>query len=91
MNILCKKIKVNGLVQGVFFRAFTQRTAQELGLTGWVRNEDDGGVLVLACGDEVSLNKFIERLHQGPPSANVSEVIVKVIDTETFTDFDIIR
>ncbi|MGA2655588.1 MAG: acylphosphatase [Gammaproteobacteria bacterium] len=91
MNMICKKIKVIGQVQGVFYRAFTQKIAQDLKLTGWVRNEQDGSVLVVACGDEASLNKLIQLLHQGPPAANVTEVRVETIGTETFTDFNIIR
>jgi acylphosphatase len=91
MNIICKKIKVSGRVQGVFFRGFTQKAAKDLGLTGWVRNEEDGGVLVYACGSDASVLKLIELLYQGPPAANVTEVMVEPVETETFTDFEILR
>lgn len=91
MKTLCKKIKVTGQVQGVFFRAFTQQKAKELKITGWVRNENDGGVLAIACGYEASLEKLIALLNQGPPAASVTAVNVENIATETFTDFEIIR
>ena len=65
---------VSGIVQGVFFRAFVQQEATRLGLQGRVRNTPDGKVEVEAEGDKPSLEKLVERLRQGPPSAEVSEV-----------------
>ncbi len=55
MSQLCKKIKVSGRVQGVFFRAFTQEVAQTLQIKGWVSNENDGSVVALACGSTEQL------------------------------------
>lgn len=91
MNIICKKIKVSGRVQGVFFRAFTQKIAEQLNIKGWVRNEQDGSVMACACGEEESLNKFIELLRQGPPASKVTGVNVESIDTQVFNDFVIQR
>ena len=65
---------VRGRVQGVNFRAATQREAQRLDLAGWVRNRPDGSVEVLAEGPRAALDQLETYLHQGPPAAAVSEV-----------------
>jgi acylphosphatase len=65
---------VEGRVQGVGFRAFTIRKAEEFGLTGWVRNRWDGSVEVIAEGDRPVLDKFVSALFVGPPSANVARL-----------------
>jgi acylphosphatase len=68
---------VRGRVQGVNFRAATQREAQRLKLAGWVRNRPDGSVEVLAEGPRPVLDQLMAFLHQGPPAAAVSEVSVE--------------
>jgi acylphosphatase len=65
---------VFGQVQGVSFRVATRRIAQSLGLRGWVRNEMDGSVRVVAEGDEPALQRFLAFLHEGPPAARVLRV-----------------
>ncbi len=65
---------VRGIVQGVNFRASTRREAARLGLTGWVRNLDDGRVEVLADGDEPRLRELLAWLERGPSVARVDEV-----------------
>ncbi len=65
---------VTGMVQGVSFRAYTQRQAVRLGLTGWVRNLPDGSVEVLAEGEADRLAELLDWLHDGPPSAEVTGV-----------------
>jgi acylphosphatase len=67
---------VRGLVQGVNFRYATQRRAQQLGLTGWVRNRHDGSVEVVAEGPRARLEQLMDFLRRGPPAASVSEVQV---------------
>ena len=62
---------VRGRVQGVFFRASTQREARRLGLTGWVKNRPDGAVEVLAEGDEDEIKELIGWAHKGPGAARV--------------------
>lgn len=70
----CRRFLVSGRVQGVFYRASTQRQAQSQGLTGWVRNCYDGRVEVLACGDEQQLATFAKWLEIGPEYAKVSNI-----------------
>jgi len=65
---------VYGYVQGVSFRYFTQRTANRLGLTGWVANRRDGTVQVVAEGSEADLQAFLTFLHKGSPAAHVQRV-----------------
>jgi acylphosphatase len=62
---------VHGRVQGVNFRYHTSRTAQSLGLTGWVANRWDGAVETVAEGKRQSLEEFLAFLHRGSPSAAV--------------------
>lgn len=65
---------ISGRVQGVGFRWFVQRRADELGISGWVRNEDDGRVRVYAVGTHGQLNDLAGFLHVGPRGADVRGV-----------------
>ncbi len=67
---------IYGRVQGVFFRSFVAKRAQELGLDGYVRNLSGGEVEVLAEGDKEQLAKLVGCLKTGPPGAIVKEVVV---------------
>lgn len=68
---------VRGLVQGVGYRWFVVRQASALKLTGWARNERDGSVHVVAEGTRPALDELVARLHQGPPSSQVADVLVE--------------
>ena len=63
-----------GRVQGVGFRHFTTQQARRLGVDGWVRNEPDGGVRVVAEGPRDVLEQFLERLREGPAGARVQMI-----------------
>ena len=65
---------VRGRVQGVGFRWFVEREARMLGIAGWVRNNSDGSVEVLAVGTRDQLLGLRERLRQGPRAARVDDV-----------------
>jgi len=69
--------KVSGYVQGVSFRYYTLRQAQTLALTGFVRNQDDGSVEVVAEGEQTDADKLLAWLHAGPPAAEVVQVQVQ--------------
>ncbi|WP_333897432.1 acylphosphatase [Mixta calida] len=74
----CIKAWVYGRVQGVGFRYSTQAQAQQLGLTGYTRNLDDGSVEVLACGDNAQLEQLLAWLKAGGPrSARVDRVLTE--------------
>ena len=69
-----KRYIVRGRVQGVGFRWFVDHEARQLGLAGWVRNNIDGTVELLAMGNEQQLTILKRRLQQGPRAARVDEV-----------------
>ena len=68
---------VRGSVQGVGFRWFVQREAARLGLDGWVANQPDGSVEVVAEGTESALSELVLLLWEGPPGASVGNVDVR--------------
>ena len=86
-----KKINVKGRVQGVFFRASTVDQALQLGLKGWVKNEPDGSVTIVAEGDNGQLEKLIQWCHQGPTFARVEKVAVEDSAESGLKGFEIKR
>ncbi len=89
------RIIVSGRVQGVGFRFFAVDVAEELGITGWVKNLKDGRVEVEAHGRKEMVELMVARLRQGPPGASVSDVNVtwlpKQDQTENPSEFQILR
>jgi DNA ligase D-like protein (predicted 3'-phosphoesterase) len=78
---------VSGQVQGVGFREATLGRAHALGVTGWVRNEDDGSLRVHAEGGEPAVQELVAFLHAGPPSALVSGVVLETVAVEGHEQF----
>lgn len=78
---------VRGKVQEVFFRQSTVERARELGLLGWVRNEDDGSVAVHAEGPAAAVEELLAFLREGPPGAVVAEVTVEDVKVEGHEQF----
>lgn len=68
------RLVVRGRVQGVGFRWFVRERAREAGLRGWVRNNADGSVELLAAGPAAALERLEAAVREGPPGALVSEV-----------------
>jgi acylphosphatase len=73
-SLKARRFLVRGRVQGVGFRWFVEREAHLLGLAGWVRNNSDGRVEVLAQGTPEQLSRLRVRLQQGPRAARVDDV-----------------
>lgn len=69
-----KRFVVTGMVQGVGYRYFARRAAEQLGLAGYVRNQRDGGVEVYAIGSDEQLRLLRAELARGPRMASVSAV-----------------
>ena len=67
-------IRITGLVQGVGYRAWTERAARERGLSGWVRNRRDGSVEALIAGDAQKVDEMLAYCWQGPLSSRVERV-----------------
>lgn len=83
---------ITGRVQGVSFRAWTRDHALGLGLTGWVRNEPDGGVRALIAGPRAAVERMIADLHDGPPAARVTAVRTECLEmADRPDDFVILR
>jgi acylphosphatase len=68
------RIRIEGIVQGVFYRYSTRQMAQELGVNGWVRNRGDGSVECVVEGERHAVETLIRWCHQGPPGARVKKV-----------------
>ncbi len=68
------EIKITGKVQGVGFRYFAHQKANEIGISGSVKNSCGGGVLIIAQGDKTDLNTFIDFLQIGPTRARVDNI-----------------
>jgi DNA ligase D-like protein (predicted 3'-phosphoesterase) len=83
------RISVSGLVQGIGFRDFACRRARELGVSGWVRNADDGSVSVHAEGPATAVEALAALLEDGPPGARVSAVAVAPARVEGHEQFAI--
>lgn len=88
---MTSRFLISGRVQGVGFRWFTQRTAQKLGITGWVRNLPDGRVEAIGQGPPEALGAFESALKSGPRFASVEHVekADDPHDTNTYKSFDI--
>lgn len=82
--------RVTGRVHGVGFRYFVLREAQELGLVGWVTNENDGSVHCVAEGPRHALEALIGRMREGPPASIVENVSVAWMPpTGTLSNFGV--
>lgn len=88
---ICRHCLVSGKVQGVFFRQTTFEQATSLGVTGWVRNLENGDVECFLAGEEAQVKKLCEWLHQGPPAAQVTAVKIEAATWEDHEKFIIIR
>lgn len=90
MTFVARRIRVTGIVQGVGFRPFVWRLAQELQLTGWVRN-DALGVEIAAQGTESQFAELLQRLRtEAPPLARIDAVEVREMVADQWTGFAIV-
>lgn len=71
------RVRVTGLVQGVYFRAETAERATAVGLGGWVRNTTDGSVEAVFEGDGERVSSLVEWCRRGPAGARVDDVSVE--------------
>ena len=68
------RLRITGRVQGVGYRFWAMRTAERLGLRGWVRNRSDGSVEALVTGPPQAVAAMIEASRKGPAAAQVTKV-----------------
>lgn len=84
------QVIISGRVQGVWFRANTKNKAEQLGITGWVRNTDDGKVEALFEGEDDNIKEILEWCKHGPTMAKVTDVRVKKnFDQDEYNSFSI--
>jgi acylphosphatase len=78
VGVVRRRVLVSGRVQGVFYRASTAREARGLGVSGWVRNLDDGRVEAAIEGEAEAVERLIEWMRRGPPFARVDGVELEI-------------
>lgn len=83
--------RITGTVQGVKYRVTAKREARRHGLTGWVRNEPDGTVLIDVEGDPAAIDAFLAWCAKGPPGARVATVETTITDPAGYEEFTILR
>ena len=91
MPVITFKLIIHGKVQGVFYRKTAAEQAQNLGLTGWVKNNPGGTVEMLIQGEEKSVLKMVEWCWEGPKNAVVTKVEHSETSPENYSDFKVIR
>lgn len=82
---------ISGKVQGVFFRDSARKMAQQLRITGWIKNRRDEKVEAVISGEEQAIKNFIKWAKNGPEKAKVDNVIVSKQPTVIFENFQIRR
>lgn len=86
------RLRIEGSVQGVFFRASAEAQANRLGVTGWVRNRPDGAVELLAEGEKKKIDDLVAWCRHGPRGARVENVRAEwEVYTAEFSGFRITR
>jgi acylphosphatase len=83
------QVRIEGLVQGVAYRAWTESEANELGLGGWVRNRRDGTVEAVFSGEAEAVTEMLRRCEAGPPSARVEGVEIVGEDVGAYPSFEV--
>ena len=89
MPLIGRHVIVTGHVQGVFYRAWAQGHARELGVSGWIRNCADGSVEAHLAGEEDCVTRMIDRMRNGPSNARVEDVIVEEAEPEPTGRFEV--
>ena len=84
------RVRIEGRVQGVGFRYWTERVAGDLGLDGWVRNRRDGAVEALFAGSPDDVAEMLERCRDGPPAAQVTSVTILQEDGGASDGFEVL-
>jgi len=84
-------ITIRGKVQGVSFRVATKAVANQLGITGFIKNEADGSVYAEAEGKDFELDNFVDWCHEGPEGAQVEKVEITQGELQNYRNFEIVK
>ncbi|MEO5774781.1 MAG: acylphosphatase [Sphingomicrobium sp.] len=87
--MVARRVRVTGLVQGVFFRGWTREQATRLGVAGWVRNCPDGSVEALLEGDAEAVQSLTDLLGHGPDGARVDRIEIEEAAPENGDRFEV--
>lgn len=87
--MIARRIRVEGKVQGVFYRGSTKQKANELGLKGWVKNEPDGSVLIEVVGEQSSIHLLEKWCWEGPLLSNVTNLISEEAEVVNYPAFEV--
>ncbi len=82
-------IKVSGRVQGVGFRYYTKKKAQECGVNGFVQNKSDGSVYIEAHGEKIGIDTFTDWCKQGPSWARVVDIQICELPNQEWDGFEV--
>ena len=82
-------ISIFGRVHGVGFRYHALNKAEEMGINGFIRNEQDGSVFIEAEGEEASIDEFVDWCRQGPRWASVDSIEIKSIEPRNYRAFSV--
>jgi acylphosphatase len=76
------RLIISGDVQGVFYRHNAKKAADQLKITGWIKNKQDGTVVALAQGEEEAIKNFITWSNEGSPMSTVEDVELESVDID---------
>jgi acylphosphatase len=79
---ITRRLRIHGLVQGVFFRESMRQRAVEVNVTGWVRNRHDGSVEALVQGEPFEVELLVDWARRGPNAARVDKIDIESADGE---------
>ncbi len=85
------RLNIKGKVQGVFFRATAKAEANQIGITGIVKNRDDNSVEIIASGSDQNLEQFIAWAKKGSPASIIEKISIEEIPEEFFSSFSILK
>ncbi|MCJ7445046.1 MAG: acylphosphatase [Methanotrichaceae archaeon] len=89
--MICVHIRLSGRVQGVFYRAFTQSRAKELGVNGWIRNLPGGGVEAVLEGERQQVGELLKLMKTGPSGAMVAGMELSELKCKGYDSFEIVH
>lgn len=89
MSVTARRVRVQGRVQGVFFRDSCRAEAEARGVAGWVTNEADGSVSAHLEGDEAAVAQVVAWCHEGPRHARVERVEEAEASPEGMAGFEV--
>ena len=81
-------VRIDGRVQGVWYRAWTKEEATKRNVAGWVRNRKDGSVEILISGAPSDVQEMLKAFHDGPPAARVDAVTAETAPAPEGTAFE---